>query len=96
MTNKFTERLTEYLNSECNDYDLVYSWEWCEDTECCQVEIKKDDHTQYRKYLNFKYNKKTNDLSIELSEDSFYITREFDHTVKYFWMLISPSLFPNA
>ena len=33
---------------------------------------------------------------IELSEDSFYTTREFDETVKYFWMLVSPSLFPSA
>jgi len=48
------------------------------------------------KMLNFRYDKNNDDLLIELSEDSFYITREFDQTVKYFWMLIAPTLFPDA
>ena len=96
MNNKFTERLTEYLDSECSDYDLTYSWEWNEDTLCCEVEIKRDDYTQHNKCLNFRYDELANDLKIELCEDSYYATREFDQTVKYFWMLISPSLFPNT
>lgn len=96
MNNKFTKRLEEYLTSECSDYDLVYRWEWNEDTECCEVEIKRDDHTQLARWLNFQYDKEGDNLKIELTEDSFYITREFDETVKYFWMLIAPALFPNA
>ena len=96
MNSKFTKRLESYLSSECSDYDLVYEWEWCEDTQCCEVEIKRDDQSQNTKCLNFRYNDTDDDLSIELSEDSFYVTREFDHTVKYFWMLISPSIFPEA
>jgi len=96
MNDKFTKRLTAYLDSECDDYDLTYNWEWIEDTQRCEVEIKKDDHNQYSKCLSFKYNQECDDLSIELCEDSFYVTREFDQTVKYFWMLISPSLFPNV
>jgi hypothetical protein len=93
MNNKFTKRIEEYLISECDDYDLIYEYEWNEDTGCCEVEVKRNDYT---KCLNFKYDESCDDLTIELSEDSFYRTREFDHTVKYFWMLISPSLFPNA
>ena len=96
MNNKFTKRLEEYLTSECDDYDLTYKWEWCEDTGRCEVEIKRDDYSQNTKDLNFRYNEKDDDLTIELSEDSFYVTREFDQTVKYFWMLISPSIFPNT
>ena len=95
MNNKFTKRLEEYLTSECDDYDLTYKWEWNEDTGCCEVEVKRDDYSQNTKDLNFRYNEKDDDLTIELSEDSFYVTREFDQTVKYFWMLISPSIFPN-
>jgi len=96
MNAKFANRLQEYLESECSDYDLKFSWEWNEDCGCCDVTILKDDHTQYTKELRFKYDKEKDDLRIELCEDSFYTTREFDHTVKYFWMLISPTMFPDS
>lgn len=95
MNNRFLSRLKEYLGSECYDYDLSYTWEWCEDTQCCVVEIKRTDHTQHTKEINFKYDGANDDLKIELCEDSFYTTREFDQTVKYFWMIISPRLFPD-
>jgi|GEM_PF-5262839 len=96
MTDNFSKRIEEFLSSECCDYDLSYRWEWNEDTGCCEAEIKRDDYTQYVKSLNFKYREGDDDLEIELSEDSFYVTREFDQTVKYFWMLISPTLFPPS
>jgi len=96
MNNKFTKRLEEYLTTECSDYDLTYKWEWNEDTACCEVEVKRDDYSQNIKDLNFRYDQEKDDLTIELSEDSFYVTREFDSSVKYFWMLISPSIFPDA
>jgi hypothetical protein len=95
MDKKFQERLTEYLDSECSDYSLAYDWKWNEDTECCEVEIR-NDYSGNTKILNFRYNAQKDDLTIELSEDSFYTTREFDQTVKYFWMLICPTLFPDA
>ncbi|PIE50742.1 MAG: hypothetical protein CSA38_01890 [Flavobacteriales bacterium] len=94
MNKKFSERLEEYLSNECSDYDLTYKWEWNEHTECCEVEIKRDDYSQNIKHLNFRYDEVKDDLKIELSEDYFYTTREFDYTVKYFWMLVSPALFP--
>lgn len=96
MNSEFTKRIEEYLTSECSDYDLTYKWEWDEDTGCCEVEVRRDDHTQYTKFLNFRYDEASDDLKIELIEDSYYITREFDQTVKYFWMLIAPTLFPDA
>lgn len=95
MNSKFKERLEEYLDSECDDYGLSYKWEWCEDMGYCEVEIKRDNRDEYTKQLYFKYNEDKDDLSIELSEDSFYTTREFDSTVKYFWMLIAPAIFPD-
>jgi hypothetical protein len=33
---------------------------------------------------------------MEMYEDGWQTTREFDATIKYFWMLISPTLFPDA
>lgn len=96
MNSDFTKRIEEYLTSECSDHNLTYKWEWNEDTGCCEVEVKRDDNSQHTKCLNFRYSKQDDDLRIELSEDSFYTTREFDQTVKYFWMLIAPTLFPDA
>lgn len=96
MNDKFQKRLCAYLDSECSDYDLEYSWEWDEDCNWCDVKIFQDRGTRESKEIHFRYNQQSDDLSIELSEDSFYVTREFDQTVKYFWMLISPTLFPDA
>ena len=92
MNDKFVKRLTEFLDSECDDYGLNYSWEWNSDTECCEVEITRYD---YKAYVEFKYNEKADDLSIEMGEDSWYETREFDYSVKYFWMMIAPEVFPT-
>jgi len=94
MTDKFTERLTEYLDSECDDYGLRYSWEWNEDAADCVVTIE-NDYSDLSKELIFRHSENDNDLLIELTDDCFYTTREFDQTVKYFWMLIAPAIFPN-
>lgn len=95
MNKEFSKRVEEYLSSECSDYDLTYQWEWIEDIECCVATIKRNDHTQFTKSVNFRYNETDDILEIELSEDSFYPTCEYDYTVKYFWMLIAPTLFPD-
>jgi hypothetical protein len=92
ITKKFANRLTEFLDSECSDYDLKYNWEWCKDTESCNVEISRDDKVAY---IDFRYKEITNELEIELCEDCWYIVEEFEPSVKYFWMLISPKLFSN-
>ncbi len=92
MNDKFVKRLTEYLDSECSDYGMKYSWEWDDD---CEVKITLDHDPDRLACINFRYNEDDDDLSIELIEDSFYRTREFDETVKYFWMKVSPSLFPD-
>ena len=90
MNKEFNKRLFEYLDAECFDYDLKYDWEWNEDIQCCEVTITRDDNSIV---LNFRYSENNKDLTIELSEDSWYETREYDSSVKYFWMLVSPELF---
>lgn len=92
MNKKFAQRLTEYLDHECDDYDLKYNWEFSEDMGCCSVTVSRMDK---EKQISFKHNEKTDCLLIELSEDSFYETEEFNPSVKYFWMLIAPTLFSN-
>ena len=95
MNEKFANRLKEYLDTECSDYGLSYKWEYTDDCGYCAVEISRE-HTESTKELHFKYDEDKDDLLIELCEDSYYATREFDWTVKYFWMLISPAIFKNG
>jgi hypothetical protein len=92
MDNNFEKRLEEYLSSECNDYSMDYSWKWNENAGYCEVEIARYD---YRACVNFKYNMTNNTLSVDMDDDNFYETSEFDWTVKYFWMIVAPSLFPE-
>ena len=91
MNKKFTDRLESFLSSECDDFGLSYFWEWDEDSECVNATITRDDRVETD--VRFKYKEDKDDLLIELTEYSYYTTREFDHTVKYFWMKISPVLF---
>ena len=95
MNDKFAKRLEEFLASECGDYSIKWSYKWDEDTQCCEVNIADEIRKERYAVLNFRYDNKKDDLKVELSEDNFYTTREFDWTVKYFWMLVSPSLFPD-
>lgn len=94
MNKKFVEKLTEYLDSECSDYGMSYNYEWCPDCEFFEVEVN-NDRADLKACLRFKYNEEKDELLIELSEDAWYKTDYFDYTVKYFWMLVSPELFPS-
>lgn len=92
MNKKFVERLTEYLDSECSDYGMIYDWEWNEDTEHCEVEVTGGEKSVC---LFFSYNEENDELSIDMGEDCYEVTREFDYTVKYFWIKVAPDLFSN-
>lgn len=94
MNSNFSKRIEEYLSDECGDYGMSYSWEWNEDSELCEATISCE-HNENEKIVNFRYDEEKDDLLIELSEDSWYVTREYDSSVKYFWMLVAPTLFPN-
>jgi hypothetical protein len=43
MNKKFTDRLNEYLESECSDFDMAFDYKWEEDTACCEVKIYRSD-----------------------------------------------------
>lgn len=94
MNKKFIEKLTEYLDSECSDYGMSYDYEWCSDSEQMEVTVK-NDHSDKIKGLQFRFNEEKNELLIHLTEDCWYKTEYFDETVKYFWMLVAPALFPE-
>ena len=83
------EKLKEYLDSECSDYDMSYEVEYDESNEQYVATISRFDKCVD---IIFRINKNQN-LKIELSPDSWYETEEFEWTVKYFWMLVAPKLF---
>ena len=97
MSAKIPEILKEYLDSECDDYGLEYSVEFIEDCEQFEATIKCN-YNKNEKVVNFRIVESKNGgevLTIELSEDSWYETAEYDYTVKYFWMLIAPAIYPE-
>jgi hypothetical protein len=94
MKKEFAEKLNQFLESECSDYDLSYTWEWVEDCSRCEVTINRNSYINREANVNFKFEEKGSEIMIELSEDNYMEIREYDYTVKYFWMLISPHLFP--
>lgn len=94
MNSNFSNRLEEYLSDECGDYGMSFRWKWDEDNEICETTISCK-YNENEKIINFRYDEGKDDLLIELHEDSWYVTREFDSSVKYFWMLVAPALFPD-
>lgn len=90
---KAIDRLTEFLDSECSDYDMSYDYE-LEDLNF-DIEITARNPERVSNIF-MRYNEDTEQLEIELSEDCYYEIKEWDWTVKYFCMLVSPDLFPNA
>jgi hypothetical protein len=86
----FEEALKEFLDSEVSDYDLSYSYS-IDFEDIASVTVKRYDNEID---VNFRCHNERG-LQMELSEDSWYKIREYDWTVKYFWMLISPKLFPD-
>lgn len=90
INDKFKDRLIEFLNSECNDYDIEYSLEYNLDTEYYEVEIKRYDNLIL---VEFNYDEDKDVLIINMGEDNWYEVKEYDWSVKYFWMLVSSRLF---
>lgn len=89
MNNKFSERLTEFLDSECSDYE-EYSWNWNDDYNCCEVCISRYDN---KIEIYFKYDENIDSLFIDMSDGNWQEVNEYDFLVKYFWMLVSPAIF---
>lgn len=89
------DELKQFLDSEVNDYDLSYEFE--------SVEFEKDNPVSYatvkikrfESEISVNFRSIEGKLQIELAEDSWYDICEYNRTVKYFWMLISPTLFSD-
>lgn len=89
---KFEKRLNEFLKSELSDYDFKYKIEWDDCEDMFNVKIKRNGIV---KNVSFRYNEIDDELLLDIYGYHQYIVREFDHTVKYFWMLIAPAFFPK-
>ena len=93
MNKKFVEKLTEFLESECSDYGLVYDLtlsDYHDNAVTVTIFRENTDST-----IDVEFRMKDNDIEIEIADGCWEVVREYDYTVKYFWMLVSPALFPN-
>ena len=91
MDSKFAKNLEEFLSSECGEYGLSYSWKWDDDYAWCEVTIVRDSREDRTVSVPFRF--QNDNLIIEMCEDSWQTVKEYDHTVKYFWMKVSPIVF---
>ena len=98
MNKNQIEVLEKFLDSECSDFDLSYNWEWNEDEVCFDVAVYRDKYTsnQKCKCIELRFDvqaEKHQQLKIQLTERCWYGVSSSNETVKYFWMLICPTLF---
>ena len=92
MNDKAIAALKDYLDHECDDYGMQYTWEWDDGGEYFDVTVSLE-YTDRKASVYFRY--KANKLSIELGEDCWYQTEWWENTVKYFWMIVSPKLWSD-
>ncbi len=98
---RFLEKLELFLSIECDDYDInVEILHNEQDPGKAYVTLSRNEHSvdlDFR-YLSIRYNfigdEYHDDIEMCLYEDRYEIVREYDWTVRYFWMKVSPYLFP--
>ncbi len=95
---KFLEKLESFLSSECDDYDIEFSIMPYDEAYSGKLYTILKRHEQsvdlIFRYQLFRYQPEYNDIEMCLYEDHYEIVREYDWTVRYFWMKVSPYLFP--
>jgi len=90
------EKVKELIEGELSDYsyfeigelklnDEYGSFDEEDEEEHYIIEITSRDKV---KTLRFNYNRKTDKIEIELSEDSFYEVDDYSYRIKYFWMAL--------
>lgn len=97
MKEKFKTRLKEFLESEANGDGISHL---IDETEF----LNWDEYTKipviisrFEKSITiyFGYNSDEKTLEIQSDDCCCYAVREYDWTVKYFWILAAPALFGN-
>lgn len=91
------KEVSELINGELDDYSYfeVGELKW-NDSYGSYDEEDEEEHyiveitgwNNKTKSLAFNYNVKEDKIEVELSEDSFYETNNYDYKVKYFWMAL--------
>lgn len=97
QTLKGYEKVKELIENELSDYSYFKTknleWNDCygdydESDEEEHYKIEIYGHDEYLKTLCFNYNTKTEQIEIEIGEDSWYQIETYDYTIKYFWMAL--------
>lgn len=85
----FRKELQEFLDSEATDYFMFYTDIKYHRLEASVTIFRNDRSID----LEFRYSE--NDLQLYMSEDHWETVEYYSYTVKYFWMLVAPVLFPQ-
>jgi len=96
MEKEFRLRLGEFLNTECSEYGLKWEYRFDEDYELLKVTIYREDfYPKFEKIMYFDYDEQKKHLRLAMDKDLevFETVKEYDWSVKYFWMLLAPSCF---
>lgn len=96
---EFLKKLTEFLDSEINDYSLAYEIGPIDDDGTIEVttwrygDNKNIIHEKTKNSTYWRWNNDNKSIEIEMGEDSWYEVKYYDWQVKYFWMMVAPYLF---
>lgn len=98
---RFAQKLEAFLSSECDDYGIISETTFDDiSLNTAHVALKRNGNSVD---LKFRYipNRHTplhdevhDDIALCMYEDCYEIVREYDWTVRYFWMKVAPYLFP--
>lgn len=98
---RFAQKLEAFLDSECDDYDILSETVFDEiSLNKAQVTLSRNGYSVSLKFRYIPnryvplYDEVHDDIALCMYEDCYEIVREYDLTVRYFWMKVAPRLFP--
>ena len=90
------EAVKKLIESEIGEYSYFemgelqwndsYSFEETDEEEHYKIEIKAND--EHLKTLYFNYDKRTEEIEVELNEDNWEKIQTCNWTIKYLWMAL--------
>lgn len=101
INHRFVLKLQAFLDSECDDYDILSETTFDEvSLNVAHVTLSRNGYSVDLKFRYITnrytplYDEAHDDIALCMYEDCYEIVREYDWTVRYFWMKVTPHLFP--
>lgn len=92
---KQIEALNEFLQEELSDWsDMAFDYEVHDKHNGIvyfEVTIK---HMDEQATFNCRVNDEDFNVEIEMGEGNYYTVCSFDHSIRNFWIIVAPQIFP--